>query len=51
VPMEVLQPFYEPSFGSSHLYLQESPRLRHERPLAGKGGTVGEKCPVNFAAK
>jgi hypothetical protein len=28
-----------------------APRLRRERPLAEKGGTVGEKCPVNFAVK
>jgi hypothetical protein len=31
----------------SHLYRQAPPRLqRRERPLAGKGGTVGEKFPV-----
>jgi hypothetical protein len=33
-------------FGSSHSHRQVPPRLRHERPLAGKGGIVGEKCPV-----
>jgi hypothetical protein len=41
----------EPGFGSSHLYCQDPPCLQHERSLAGKGGTVGEKCPVNFAVK
>jgi hypothetical protein len=53
-PPEVLQPeglLYEAGFGSSRLYRQESPRLRRERPLAGKGGTMGEKCTVNFAVK
>jgi hypothetical protein len=51
--IQILQPallFYEPGFGISRLYHQEPSRLR-ERPLAGKGETVGEKCPVNFAFK
>jgi hypothetical protein len=55
VPPEVLQPtglLYEPGFGSNCLYRQEPPHLqRCERPLAGKGGTIGEKCPVTFAVK
>jgi hypothetical protein len=43
---------YEPCFGSCRLYRQEPSRLQpRERPLAGKGGTMGEKCPVNFAVK
>jgi hypothetical protein len=28
-----------------------APRLRRERPLAGKGGIMGEKGPVNFVVK
>jgi hypothetical protein len=51
MPPEVPQPvdlLYDPGFGSSRLYGQEPPRLqRGERPLAGKGGTMGEKCPSN----
>jgi hypothetical protein len=31
-------------FGSSHLHRQVPPRLhRRDRPLAGEGGTMGEK--------
>jgi hypothetical protein len=38
---------YEPCFGNSNLHRQAHPRLqRCERTLAGKGETVGEKCPV-----
>jgi hypothetical protein len=37
---------YEPGYGSSRLHRQASPRLRHEKTLAGKGGTMGEKWPV-----
>jgi hypothetical protein len=52
---EVLQPadlLYEPGFGSSSLYRQEPPRLRRRViSLSGKGGTMGEKWPVNFAVK
>jgi hypothetical protein len=51
---EVLQPaglLYKSDFGSSRLYRQEPPRLRCKRPLAGKEGTMGEKCLVNFAVK
>jgi hypothetical protein len=55
VPPEVLQPaslLYDPSFGSSRLYRQEPPHIqRRETPVAGKGGNMGEKCPVNFAVK
>jgi hypothetical protein len=36
-----------PTLVDSHLHRQGLPRLqRWERPLAGKEGTVGEKCPV-----
>jgi hypothetical protein len=36
-----------PAFEDSHLHRQGPPRLqRRERTLAGKGETVGEKCPV-----
>jgi hypothetical protein len=39
-------------FGCSRLYRQEPPRLQqHERFIAGKGGKIGEKCPVNFSVK
>jgi hypothetical protein len=39
--------FYEPGFGSSRFHRLAPPRLRRrERPLAGKGGPVGEKYPV-----
>jgi hypothetical protein len=38
---------YLPGFRSTHLYCQEPPCLqRCERPLTGKGGTMGEKWPV-----
>jgi hypothetical protein len=43
---------YKPSFGSSHLHRQVPPRLRRsERPLAGKGRTMGKKWPVILPTK
>jgi hypothetical protein len=34
-------------FGSSHLHHQAPPcPQRRERPLAGKKGTIGDKCPA-----
>jgi hypothetical protein len=42
----VLTPWFE----SSHLHRQAPPRLQQrERPLAGKGETMDEKMPGNFA--